>query len=115
MPMDKDKYPAEWKDIALRIKNGCDWVCQFCGMQCRKPGEPFDTHRRTMSVHHMGVTRPDGSPGDPHDKMDVRDENLVGLCSACHLRADLPIHIANAARTRYRKLVLAGQMELIQL
>lgn len=112
MPMRYDAYPADWKAIALAIKEAADWICQDCGMQCRRPGEAFDTHRRTMSVHHVGVARPDGTPGDPHDKMDVRPENLLALCAACHLRRDLPIHMLHAAATRRRRSVARGQMEL---
>jgi hypothetical protein len=69
-----------------------------------------------LTVHHIGVDKPDGTPGDPHDKMDVRDENLIALCQRCHLIADLPLHIANAKVTRNRKrhaaLVEAGQQPL---
>lgn len=79
MPMRRDAYPADWPQIALAIKEAADWICQDCGMQCRTPGEPFDTHKRTMSVHHIGVDKPDGTPGDPHDKMDVRRENLIAI------------------------------------
>lgn len=112
MPMDASRYPADWPVIALRIKEAAAWICQDCGMQCQRPGEAFDTHKRTMSVHHLGAPRDDGSPGDPHDKMDVRDCNLLALCSKCHLARDLPIHIANAARTRRQKRLDAGQKEL---
>ena len=110
--MDVSKYPPDWKEIAARTKVAASYICQDCGMQCRKPGEVFDTHRRTMSVHHLGVPKPDGSPGDPHDKLDVRPENLRALCSKCHLARDLPIHVANAARTRRAKKIAAGQGEL---
>ena len=51
MPMDKARYPADWKKIAQTVKEKAGWVCQGCGMQCRRPGEPFDTHRRTLTVH----------------------------------------------------------------
>lgn len=112
MPMDLSKYPPDWDEIAAAIKATAGYICQDCGMQCRKPGEPFDTHKRTMSVHHLGVPKGDGSPGDPHDKLDVRPENLRALCSKCHLARDLPIHIANAARTRRAKQIAAGQGEL---
>lgn len=112
MPMKRDKYPPDWREIAARIKAAAGYICQDCGRQCRRPGEPFDTHRRTMSVHHIGVTKPDGSAGDPHDKLDVRAENLIALCSRCHLARDLPLHIANAAETRRAKRVATGQMEL---
>ena len=77
MPVDWSRYPKDWKAIALAVKEAADWVCGDCGRQCRRPGEPFDTHARTMSVHHIGVAKPDGSTGDPHDKMDVRPENLI--------------------------------------
>lgn len=113
-PMQSDRYPAHWKQIALAIKQAANWVCQDCGMQCRRPGEPFDTHKRTMSVHHLGAPKPDGSPGDMHDKQDCRPENLLALCSACHLARDLPGHVANAARTRRAKRIAAGQLELIE-
>lgn len=112
MPVDKSRYPPDWDAIALAVKVAADWVCQDCGRQCRRPGEPFDTHRRTMSVHHLGVARPDGSPGDMHDKQDCRPENLLALCSKCHLRRDLPGHVLNAARTRRAKRVKAGQQDL---
>lgn len=112
MPMRRDAYPADWDSLALAIKAAADWICADCGMQCRRPGEPFDTHKRTMSVHHIGVDKPDGTPGDMHDKMDCRPENLIGLCSACHLRRDLPGHVLNAARTRRAKRIAGGQMEL---
>lgn len=112
MPMDYTRYPDDWKAIAQRIKAAAQWICQDCGMQCRQPGEAFDTHKRTMSVHHVGVDKPDGTPGDPHDKMDVRPENLLALCSKCHLIRDVPIHVQHAAETRRRKRLSAGQMEL---
>lgn len=112
MPADYKRYPTNWNEIAGHVKTAADWICQDCGMQCRRPGEPFDTHRRTMSVHHLGVTKPDGSAGAMHDKMDCRTENLMALCAKCHLARDLPGHVLNAARTRRAKRVNAGQQEL---
>lgn len=56
--------------------------------------------RVILTVHHIGVDYPDGTPGDPRDKMDVRDENLIAYCQRCHLLADLPHHIENARQTR---------------
>lgn len=112
MPMRREAYPDSWDEIAFEIKTRADWVCADCGMQCRRPGEPFDTHRRTMSVHHVGAPRDDGSPGDPHDKQDVRPCNLLALCSKCHIARDLPLHIVHAAETRRQKRVATGQTEL---
>lgn len=49
-----------------------------------------------LTVHHCGIDKPDGTPGDRHDKMDNRDENLAALCQRCHWNADLDIHIKKA-------------------
>lgn len=69
-----------------------------------------------LTVHHIGVDKPDGTVGDPHDKMDCRPENLTALCQRCHLIADLPMHMENAKRTRLEKkrqeIADSGQMEL---
>ena len=89
MPMEKDRYPSNWKEIALEVKNAADWKCQCCGMQCRRPGEAFDTHRRTLTVAHLN-----------HMPEDCRPENLKALCSACHLRYDARHH---AETRRQRK------------
>src|SRR5687768_857231 len=52
MPMNKALYPIDWHEIALAIKEAVDWQCQQCEVQCRRPGEPFDSHRRTLTVAH---------------------------------------------------------------
>lgn len=79
MPMDRSLYPDDWDSIARRVKDSALWVCQGCGKQCRRPGEEFDTHKRTLTVAHLN-----------HTPMDCRDENLRALCAPCHLRYDAP-------------------------
>lgn len=100
MPMQRELYPADWEAIALRKKESVSWKCEGCGLQCRKPGEPFDTQKRTLTVHH------------PHFDKGNPDAALEALCVGCHLRADLPHHMENAAKTRQRKRIERGQMAL---
>jgi hypothetical protein len=135
--MQRDRYPDDWEAISAHVRfvraGNC---CEACGapngqLIWRKPGtaefitDPLDdphgdfalqATRVVLTVHHIGVVKPDGTPGDPHDKMDCRDENLIALCQRCHLLADLPTHIANAAATRARKkreaVVASGQLSL---
>lgn len=76
MPMDRSRYPADWEEIALEVKAAAGWRCAACGKQCRKPGQKLDTHRRTLTVHHI-----DMNPGN------CSMENLIALCAPCHLRA----------------------------
>ena len=75
MPMKRELYPADWKAIAEAKKEAVGWICEDCGKQCRKPEEPFDTHSRTLTVHHI-----DEDPGN------CSPENLIALCAPCHLR-----------------------------
>jgi hypothetical protein len=74
------------------------------------------TVRVKLTVHHIGVDKPDGTPGSPEDKMDCRTENLIALCPRCHLIADMPGNIPKRKFTRLehkrQAQVEAGQGEL---
>lgn len=90
MPVDWSKYPDNWDVIAFGIKEEADWQCECCGKQCRRPGEPFDTHKReTLTVAHCN-----------HVESDCRPENLSAMCAPCHLRYDASHHAENASKTR---------------
>lgn len=86
--MDRSKYPDNWDEIALGIKELKKWRCEVCKKQCRRPGEPFDTHKRTATVMHLN-----------HTESDCRPENLKCACAPCHLKYDVKHH----AETRYKK------------
>ena len=151
MPMDKSKYPQDWKQIALEVKERANWTCEECGLKhgqyiIRVPGSKMyltvdddgtyrwqgkpvrydDLHESlwdakeikiVMTVHHKGVPKPDGSPGDRHDKMDCRPENLVCLCQRCHWMADIDIHVAKAQKARkqkyHDKILQTGQLPIL--
>lgn len=76
MPIKKENYPDDWKQIAKAIKEAVDWECQECGQQCRKPGEPYDTMRRTLTVAHYD------------NEYKAGEIFVVALCVPCHLRHD---------------------------
>lgn len=92
MPMKRELYPDNWEEIAFSVKTELDWKCEECGMQCRRPGEPFDTHRRTLTVAHLN-----------HDPSDCRRENLKALCSGCHNRYDAKHRAETRKRNAERK------------
>lgn len=137
MPMQRDRYPADWHEISLRIRGRADWHCEWCGLAhgafgyrdatgrfwtedeiARADGDhPFVGKEPKpliiiLTVAHLGTALADGTPGDKHDKLDVRDENLSALCQRCHLNYDRDEHMANAAETRRRKRREIGQMEM---
>ena len=96
--MVRSLYPANWEEIALRIKQTAEWKCQGCGKECRRRGESLvdfisrtgGTHsssdfeklsypqRFTLTVAHLN-----------HIPADCRPENLKALCAPCHGRMDL--------------------------
>lgn len=125
MPMERDRYPADWEAIALQVKEAADWKCQDCGRECRKSGESlYDFIERIQGCNHpsldwvnqtavsaicnhpqrwtLTVAHLDQDPGnnDPG--------NLRALCSGCHLRHDAPFRRANAYAKRERR----GQLTL---
>lgn len=75
MPMNKALYPENWNTIALEVKNKAEWKCQKCDRQCTLPEGSHHDARDTLTVHHIDQKPPNCS----------RD-NLVALCSGCHLK-----------------------------
>lgn len=115
MPMDYSRYPPDWKQISLRIRaERAGWQCEWCGAANGQP-HPDTGSTVILTVAHLGTPHPDGTPGDKHDKLDVRDDNLAALCQRCHLNYDRDEHMANAAATRRRKRHDAGQLALYDL
>jgi hypothetical protein len=134
--MDRSRYPADWDEISRAIKERAGWCCEECGVDHRRfiirderdqslwhyatdeefYGGAAHVVQVWLTVHHVGVEKPDGSPGSPHDKMDNRPENLAALCQRCHLLADLNSHQQKSRATRIRKKheqrLEAGQGEL---
>ncbi len=80
MPIDRQRYPDNWSDIALSIKEAALWRCRHCGKQCLLPADNKKDLTRsertiaTLTVHHANFTPEDNRP-----------ENLIALCAPCHL------------------------------
>lgn len=112
MPMQRKRYPSDWEQISLRIRGErAGWKCEWCGAANGEP-HPDTGSKVVLTVAHLGTPHADGRPGNKHDKLDVRPENLAALCQRCHLNYDRDEHVANAARTRRRKRAESGQMEM---
>lgn len=120
MPVDYKRYPKNWKEISKRIRERSGGQCECegeCGLhngedmywpkrRCiERNGEKavFAKGKVILTVAHLGVPKPDGSLGDPHDKMDVRDENLKAMCQRCHLRYDIDEHVKNRKARKEKK------------
>ncbi len=85
-------YPRNWPKVIRVIRRLAAGRCEWCHVQTD-----------ALTVHHIGTPYADGRPGDPHDKHDLRRENLVALCHHCHFQADLPLFIKWKRREKQRK------------
>jgi hypothetical protein len=92
--------------------------CERCGVV--NHSQVWRQHKKgytviVLTTAHLGAPFCTGDgwrAGDPHDKGDIRAENLMSLCNACHLRHDLPEHIKKREENRARRLLEAGQLDL---
>ena len=97
MTLDKKRYPDNWKELALSVKEAANWRCQCCNRLCYKSGErPEGITRseraiKTLAVHHRN-----------HMLEDNRLENLLAVCTTCHL----------AMHTRRNGSTSPGQLSL---
>jgi len=73
------RYPKNWREIALSVKESALWRCTKCNQQCIRPGKKSGLTKSercslTLTVHHRNRIPEDNRP-----------ENLIALCTACHL------------------------------
>lgn len=87
-------YPTDWRALAREIKQACDYRCQECGRNCRRPGQFRLGWEYELAVAHLTQ--------DYH----AEAVTVAALCARCHLRYDAPF----AWVARRRK---AGQLMLI--
>lgn len=105
-PENRDKYPDDWADISLRIRNErANGRCECegeCGIDHKAeiislgydhvtddPGrchaENHESHRVTGSIVVLTVAHLD------HEPSHCDDDNLKAFCQRCHLTYDAPM------------------------
>ncbi len=106
MPMQRDRYPADWEAISASIReragNRCEWP--DCGLENASIIQgKRGPYRVVLTVAHL-----DHNPGN----CDL--SNLRAWCQPHHLHYDVRHHARNAANTRRQRHIEAGQLELPQ-
>lgn len=112
MPIDYKLYPPNWRALSRRIRferagNRCEW----CEAENYRP-HPITGSIVVLTVAHIGLEKPDGTPGRKDDLADIRDENLAALCQRCHLNFDRDDNLRRRIENRRAALVEAGQQAL---
>lgn len=107
MPIDYSKYPADWKDIRVRILERAGDCCEGSPAYPDCRAENHEPHPETGSMVVLTIAHLD------HDTTHNDDDNLRALCQRCHLTYDAKHHAQNAAVTRREKhKALTGQQEM---
>lgn len=123
-PENKNRYPANWKQIRAQILERAGHRCEFCGAGNHEVGYRKD--ERWIRVTEKGsapnweklraagltwivltVAHLDHTPENCDPK------NLRALCQKCHLQLDMETHVRNRKRGQYERLEKAGQQVLI--
>ena len=87
--MDRSKYPADWEEIARKVKDEAGWKCERCGQK-----HDTATGKTILTVHHLD-----------RDPSNCKRENLIALCAVCHLQDE-----AKARRRERQKNQLVLQL-----
>lgn len=111
-PENVARYPADWKQISLRIRTEraagrCECLGE-CGVDHdgRCTAENGKAHPVTGSKVVLTTAHRDHTPEN------VDDANLFAACQRCHLRYDREHHRATRAATRRADTEAAGQLAL---
>jgi len=117
-PENRHRYPANWREISLRIRTERAQGWCECRGECGRDGHntgpdggrcaarqnephPITGSNVVLTVAHLN-----------HQPEDVRPENLRALCQRCHLAYDRDHHRETAARTRRAAVEAAGQLTI---
>lgn len=118
MPMERERYPDNWEEIALNVKREADWKCQRCGKQCR-PGYLSIAQWLTTQTHQPDYEERDRHPQKwtltvahlDHDPENP-DARLMAMCAPCHRKYDGKQAAQTRKRKRWQRLELMGQLTL---
>lgn len=94
-PENKDRYPANWKDIRKSILKRAQNRCEKCGVENHTPYTRLRDRkvvRHVLTIAHISEEIEDCSPG-----------NLLALCCFCHNGMDAKM------RAQHRKETLESK------
>ncbi len=120
MPIDYSLYPSDWKQIRASILERADNCCEKCGVTNYAVGwrdEVGEFHELTPDSDTWAAPEKDirivlTVAHLDHDITNNDPFNLQALCQKCHLTHDAKHHARNAAKTRRRRKLEMGQMEI---
>jgi len=112
-PENRHRYPPNWKEISLAIKERAGWRCE-CNGECgrgthkgRCPNEHGKPAYGTGSIVVLTTAHLDHTPEN------CGPDNLRAMCQGCHLHYDKEHHRETRAKTISAALAAAGQLTFL--
>jgi 5-methylcytosine-specific restriction endonuclease McrA len=99
-PENKDRYPKDWKQISLRIRQRAGNKCEDCGVDNYSIR---DGSKIILTVAHLD-----------HTPENCSNENLRAWCQRCHNRYDAPVRRQGIKQRRREGLAIADLLEAQQ-
>lgn len=96
-PSERERYPANWREISARIKKRAGNRCEGVPGQPACGAQQGQRHPITQAIVVLTVAHLD------HQPEHCEDENLRALCQRCHNRYDQKHRQRNASATRRTK------------
>lgn len=124
MPVDRSKYPDDWKTISDMVRWRASDRCEWCGVENYAPivrlpdgsriesdGKKYDDKGKLVGVateaEKGSGKRSDVRCAAAHlhdmDPMNCAMDNLGWLCNQCHARLDMPMRAKNMSVTKRAK------------
>lgn len=98
MPMQRNLYPPDWPQIALRLKVAARWQCQRCGA---RRGEMQHNRHGDLAPVQIQVMHLDHDPWNRYARLEV-------ACQKCHITYDA----RDGRRKRVMMQIARGQLLL---
>jgi hypothetical protein len=109
MPMDRSRYPDNWRELSIAIRLRALGRCECAGECAGHSGScgavNHEAHPETGSRVVLTVAHLWRGPCAEHNSRGFKcgePAHLKAMCQACHLRYDAPQHRLNRQRNRFQ-------------
>lgn len=113
-PENRDRYPADWKEVSTRIKERAGYQCECAGECGLHPGKRCEERHGEDAKYANGTIVLTTAHLD-HTPENCDDSNLKAMCQRCHLRYDREHHYQSRKRRQRESLERAGQATITEV
>lgn len=113
-PENRNRYPANWRDISHRIRaERAQWRCECLGECGRGTHDGRCPNVHGQPAYGTGSKVVLTTAHLDHTPEHCDDDNLRAMCQGCHLHYDREHHAETRAGTLAAAVAGAGQLSLL--